>query len=42
VEVAFVLESDGCATDTADLANILPLSDPLMVLTNSKVWSKVS
>jgi hypothetical protein len=42
VEVKFVLESDGCDIDTADLPGILPLSDPLMVLWGSQMWSKVT
>lgn len=35
----FVLEADGCVIDKVDLGNIMPLSDPLMVLCDVEVWS---
>lgn len=37
----FVLDSDGCEVDTADVADIADTKEALMVLCEGQQWTKV-
>lgn len=41
VPVKYVLNGDGCEVDKEDIIDMLPLTEPLMILKGTEIWTKV-
>jgi len=38
----YVLNGDGCEIDRDDLLDMLPISEPVVILRSTQVWTKVT